>query len=86
MQCENAQEIKYLRNGGQNPQSKWKALKEDIKKIAITTAEEGKKKASKNVKGLKRDMNTQSKRVSSKNMTEANRERAREELIFLKNS
>src|SRR5882672_8948777 len=66
MQCENAQEIKDLRIGGQNPQSKWEALKK--------------------VKGLKRDMGTQSKRVSSKNVTEINREKTREELIFLKNS
>jgi len=63
MQCENAQEIKYLRNGGQNPQSKWKALKEDIKKIAITTAEEGKKKASKNVKASKRHEHPKQKSV-----------------------
>src|SRR5882672_2885447 len=86
MQCEGSQEIKDLRSEGQNPQSKWKTLKEDINKIAITTAEKEKNKASKRVKGLKRDMPTQSKRVSSNNVTEANREKAREELIFLKNS
>src|SRR5467141_3769540 len=31
-------------------------------------------------------MDTQSKRVSSKNVTEANREKSKEELIFLKNT
>ena len=50
MQCENAQEIKDLRIGGQNPQSKWEALKKDIKRVAIATAGEEKKKKRKQIK------------------------------------
>src|SRR5467141_3773949 len=48
MQCKNAQDIKDLRIRGQNPQSKWEALKKDIKRIAVVTAKEEKKKAKKN--------------------------------------
>ena len=33
--CENEQEVKALRKEGQNPQAKWKKVKEDIKEIVI---------------------------------------------------
>ena len=58
----------------------------NIKENAITIMEEERKKANKLIKGLRRDMVTQSKRISSNNVTAENRRRAREEFLFLKSS
>ena len=60
--CESMQEITELRSNGQNPQTKWKEVKEDIKRNAIKIIEEERKKANKMIKGLKRDMETQNKK------------------------
>ena len=38
------------------------------------------------IRGLKRDMETQKKKISSRNITIASRKRAREELMLLKSS
>ena len=80
------QEITELRSNGQNPQTKWKKVKEGIKENAIKITEEERKKANKLIKDLKRDMETQSKRISSNNVTTENKKRAREEFLFLKSS
>jgi len=56
------QEITDLRSIGKNPQTKWKDIKEDIKRNAIKIIEEERKKANKMIKGLKRDMETQNKK------------------------
>src|SRR5882724_7822032 len=84
--CESLEEIIELRSNGQNPQTKWKRVKEDIKENAIKITEEEKRKANKLIKGLKRDMETQSKRFSSYNTTAENRKKAKEEFLFLKSS
>src|SRR5882724_5917113 len=51
--CESIEEITELRNNGQNPQTKWKKVKEDIKENAIKITEEERKKAHKLIKNLK---------------------------------
>ena len=84
--CKSMEEITELRSNGQNPQAKCKKVKEDIKENAIKITEEERRKANKLIKGLKRDMETQSKRISSNNSTSENRTRAREEFLFLKSS
>ena len=84
--CESMEEITELRSNGQNPQAKWKKVKEDIKENAIKITEEERKKAHKLIKNLKRDMETQSKRISSNNATIDNKRKAREESLFFKSS
>ena len=56
------------------------------KENAIKIMEEERKKANKLIKGLRRDMETQNKRISSNNATTENRRRDREEFMFLKSS
>jgi len=81
------EDITELRSNGKNPQTKWKKkIKEDIKENVIKITEEERKKANKLIKGLKRHMETQSKRISSNNATAENRMKAREELLFLTSS
>ena len=43
--CESMEEITELRSNGQNPQTKWKKVKEDIKENAIKITEEERRKA-----------------------------------------
>src|SRR5882724_2356099 len=43
--CESMEEITKLRSNGQNPQTKWKKVKEDIKENAIRITEEERRKA-----------------------------------------
>ena len=53
--CESMQEITELRCNGKNPQTKWKEIKEDIKRSAIKKIEEERKKAhEKNKRSQKR--------------------------------
>jgi len=61
----------------QNPQTKWKKVKEHIKENTIKITEEERRKANKLIKVLKRDMEIQSKRISSNNVTTENRKRAK---------
>ena len=61
-------------------------VKEDIKENAIKITEEEKRKANKLIRGLKRDMETQSRRFSSKNTMTGNKTKAKEEFLFLKSS
>jgi len=76
-----------LRSNGKNQQTNGKKIKEDIKENVIKITEEEKKKRQTNlIKGLKRHMETQSKRISSNNATAENRMKAREELLFLTSS
>jgi len=42
--CENEQKMKALRSEGQNPQAKWKKVKEDIKEIVISITNQEKRK------------------------------------------
>ena len=60
-------------------------VKEDIKENAIKITEEERKKANKIINSLKRDIETQNKRISN-NATTENRKRARENFLFLKSS
>jgi len=61
--CKSMQEITEIRSNGKNPQTKWKRVKEDIKENAIKIIEEERKKANKIIKGIKRDNETQKKRI-----------------------
>ena len=45
--CESMEEITALRSNGQNPQTKWKRVKEDIKENAIKITEEERRKVKK---------------------------------------
>src|SRR5882724_203720 len=83
---DNMEEITVLRSNGQNPQTKWKKVKENIKETAIKITEEERTKANRLIKNLKRDMETQNKRTTSSDVTEENRKRAKEEFLFLKSS
>src|SRR5882724_565013 len=76
---DNMEEITVLRSNGQNPQNKWKKVKENIKETDIKITEEERTKANRLIKNLKRDMETQNKRTTSSNVTEENKKRAREE-------
>src|SRR5882724_8237556 len=73
--CDNMEEITVLRSDGQNPQTKWKKVKENIKETAIKITEEERIKANRLIKGLKRDMETQNKRTTSSNVTEKKTEK-----------
>src|SRR5882724_11767578 len=84
--CESMQEITELRSYGQNPQAKWKKSQRRHQRKCHQNNRRRKKKAKKLIKGLKRDMETQSKRISSNNATTENRTRSREEFLFLKSS
>ena len=69
--CESMQEITVLRCNGQNPQIKWKEVKEDIKRNTINIIiEEERKKEKKMIKSLKRDMVTQNKGYHNKRKQE----------------
>jgi len=70
------EEITVLRSNGQNPQTKWKKVKENIKETAIKITEEERIKANRLIKGLKRDMETQNKRTTSSNVTEENKKKS----------
>src|SRR5882724_9366674 len=63
-----------------------KKVKEDIKANTIKVTEEEKRKANKLIKGLKRNMEAQSRRFSSKNTMTENKTKAKEEFLFLKSS
>jgi len=51
--CDNMEEITVLRSDGQNPQTKWKKVKENIKETAIKITEEERIKANRLIKALK---------------------------------
>ena len=63
-----------------------KTIKEHIKESAIKITGEERKKGNKMIKGFKREMETQNKRISSNNATTENRKRAGAEYLFLKSS
>jgi len=76
-----------LRSNGRTHKLNGKKSRKTSKKMhKITEEEEERRKANKFIKGLKMDMETQSRRISSNNATSENRTRARVEFLFLKSS
>ena len=63
-----------------------KKVKEDIKEIVIKITNQEKKRARKQIRAFKKDINTQSRRMTSKKMTDADKEKARNDMLFLKAS
>lgn len=80
---DNEQVIKELRKDGNNPQSKWRELKEEVKRETIKTGKEEAKQTRKKVKNLKLDLHNQYKKMEETYITSEEKERITENIMVL---